>query len=488
MKKIITTVGTSLFSNFQQDEVRDKYGRDYASISIDGPLKNIENKNPIAVKIYEDEYKHYIRSIKENIEDYWFGDKFEKNKRASAEIASILKIAEEEPEEVFEVHLVATDTLLSVLAAEMIGDWFKQNKSLAPNVQEVLLQRPPTKDFKEQKESDFVIKDLRVDAQNDYEKGFLNLIEVLDKIYTASKKVDQQIVLNVTGGYKAIIPVMTLYGQLRKIPLKYIYNENESTKSELITIENLPVNFDWGVGEMLADYIADNEVRAKLEDDSKIIELLRNYKIIRKEDKNLTIIGALLGRYVDERMFEGKTSFGFFAEYKVYEALIEDYNQIPKRGKEYWWDKNDQTRYSENPMFEKNADKETRIEIDLVSTDEKENQTWYEVKPSSKTGINKAYQQIQERLLFLKLALKSPVEKFILILYKFDFQRIEQGRQFENLKKLFDGTQIEFEVWYFDVPVNFDKEKINNKVFFEQKIELHRISNQSKIVTTVLNQ
>ena len=260
MTKIITTVGTSLFSNFQRDEVKDRYGRDYASISINVPLRNIENDNPTAVGIYDDKYKHYIKSITENIEDYWLNDKYKENEQASAEIASILKIVREDPKVEFEVHLLATDTLLSVLAGEMIAAWFARHPQLARNIRQVLFQRTPAIDFKAQKESDYVVKDLRIEASSRYESGFMHLIEVLDKLYDQSKQAGQHIIFNVTGGYKAIIPIFTIYGQLRGIPLNYIYDDSNLQDPGLISIENLPFNFDWCVAELFADFITDQEI------------------------------------------------------------------------------------------------------------------------------------------------------------------------------------------------------------------------------------
>ncbi len=246
MKQIITTVGTSLFTNFQQEEVKNRYGRDYASVSIDEALKRISDEKPKAADIYAGTFKHYVKSIQENIEDYWFGGKFTDNKRASAEIASIIEIAREEPAEQFEVHLVATDTLLSVLAAEMIRDWFSKHKQLAPNVTEVVFQRTEA-DFHLQEQSDYVVKDLRTDSQSDYENGIMNLLELLNKI---TKK---EAILNITGGYKAIVPIVTVWAQIKKVHLKYLFNENELTQENLkpLTLGQLPLDLDWNIVETL---------------------------------------------------------------------------------------------------------------------------------------------------------------------------------------------------------------------------------------------
>lgn len=253
MRKIITTVGTSLFTNFQQDEVKNKYGRDYASIAIGAALTYITNKKPKSGDIYNVAYKHHIQSIQESIEDYWFGGEFPNNQKASAEIASIIEIAKEEPSAQFEVHLLATDTLLSVLAAEMISNWFHQHKPLAPNIKEVVFQRTQP-DFQRQEQSNYVVKDLRTDNQNDYESGIMNLLDVLNKITT------QDTVLNITGGYKAIVPIVTVWAQIKKVTIKYLFNETDLEGDyKPLTLGNLPINFDYSLFE--DNYVAFERIK-----------------------------------------------------------------------------------------------------------------------------------------------------------------------------------------------------------------------------------
>lgn len=466
MKKIITTVGTSIFTNYRKEKVKNHYGRNYASIGV--PYDRTEDEP--ASSIYDDNFRSYVRSLKEVIEDYWYEYDGRANQTVSAEISSILKIAEAENEPC-EVHLIATDTLQSVLAAELMVGWFERFPQ--PKVSKVLFQRQGTA-FEMQKDSDYVVKDLRVESHKDYEKGFFNLLELLDKLSKAGKKEEYELVFNVTGGYKALIPVMTLYAQLERIPLKYLYESHEGKEDPLISLSNLPFHFDWGLLELLADYIEDKELRINLADDSPILHLLRKYKIVKSETKDLSIIGSMVEKFVNHRLWEGKTSLGYFAEYKVLEALIEQFDERPKRGVEYWWDKQNSSQYAELPQHDKEADKEVRIEFDLVS-EINGKQIWYEVKPFSKSGLTKAYNQAKQKLDFQKIALNAPLEKFRLVLYKFDFEAVKKSQQFTNLEKVFKDAGVEYEVWCFDVPVNMDAEKTENKSFFEQKIELKKL-------------
>lgn len=313
MKKIITTVGTSLFTNFMQDEVKKAYGKDYESISINAAFKAIDDEKAMAVDIWNDRYKHFMRTIRENIEDFWFDDEFKENRAASAEISSLLKIAEREKENV-QVHLVATDTLLSVLAAELIVTWFERYMHLAPNIKEVLFKRIQP-EFKKQSESDFVVKNLTVNAPEEYEKGFMNLIGLIEKSLVRNKTI-----LNITGGYKVVTPILTIYGQLQEVPLVYLYQEKNTPdyKQELIELGNLPIQFDLGYIENYVQFLIDpSNIQT-----GKVSRSLYELGLIKSETPpyELTVLAELIKNKLnsDDLPFQ-KTMFGYFIEYKLYE-------------------------------------------------------------------------------------------------------------------------------------------------------------------------
>ncbi|MEZ4851050.1 MAG: hypothetical protein R3B93_21030 [Bacteroidia bacterium] len=244
---IITTVGTSLFSNYRKDEAQDKIGKNYQP--IDRSLDPLEKENACASDIGKDIYEIPIREIKEKIEDYWFELNGKPNLQASAEITSIFKIAESQTNEKIQVCLIATDTLLSVLAAQMITDWIGE---YYPDIEVI---SPKTKE-KSINDNFFVVKDLRVDSQLNYDQGFINLIEVLEEICINKGKKQNDIILNITGGYKAIVPIVTLYGQLRNIPLYYIYDEDDLDKSaNLVSVGKLPFHLDWGIVDTLKPFL-----------------------------------------------------------------------------------------------------------------------------------------------------------------------------------------------------------------------------------------
>lgn len=475
--KIITMVGTSIFDNLIEKEV-----------DITTTYKDLKDKNQPYEKGWESsKNKIFGRNGKGGLWKKITTNTHFKSSNISAEIQSILKIGEQEAN--VTVHLLATDTVLSVLAAELIKKWLEDYKTKYLNIKNIIFERPDK--FITQKDSFHIIKNLRIDTQINYEKGFFNLIDVVNKIYKREKKLAKQnqneqkesidfMCINITAGYKAIIPILTLFAQLYKIRIKYIYNDKGLDKKlPLIEIGKLPFNLDWAVGELYAEIITDKEVRELLPEKNPLLKTLRNYQIINK-GKNLTILGIILKKYINDRMVEGKTTFGYVAEYKVLEAYLrksyEDYVKIPIRGKEYWWSKLDETKFFMKPQYNRDDSKEIRIEIDILLENNQNNQIWIEVKPASKTGLNKALKQLQQRLEFIEKTSINNVKEFFLVLYKFDFQKIRVNQQIKAIQKLFSPYNIEFRIFCFDVPVNIETEKISNKVFFENPITLNPIN------------
>lgn len=468
MTKIITTVGTSILTNYREPEVRRWKKYESIDTAFQGTLKNRDNPEIYALAVHDNKYRVYIEELERTISNLWFlyPDSTTPNVNASAEISSILKIIEK-ANEPCEVHLVATDTLQSVLAAELIVKWF--DKFPQEKIAKVLFQKPDVI-FESQEDSDYVVKDLRVGTHQEYEKGFFNFFDLLDKI----SKSKSDLILNITGGYKVLIPLATLYAQIKNIPIKYLYEGNLKGEESLISLSYLPFHFDWGLLELLSDYIEDEEPRKLLPYSSEILNILRKYKIIKDENVELTIIGDLVSKFIKDRLWEGKTSFGFVAEYKVFELLVEG-DERPKRGEEYWWEVENKEQYSRKSMYNKDSKKEQRIEIDILSIHNGQ-EIWYEVKAFSNTGLTKAYQQAKVKLEFQKYALKKAPDLFRLVLYKFDFEEIKQNQQLKNIKTVFEEYGVPFEIWYFDVPVNLSSEKIKNKSFFEEKIELKKLN------------
>lgn len=287
MKSIITTVGTSVFKNYKEHKnlINDHYAviRD----KPEGEWGNCEDR---------------IKRIKDIIIP-WSKD----NPDASAEIKSILKIQGVLKEDI-RVFLLATDTIVSRLAAEITQHWFEdydKKIEIAFNV-----------------ETD-VIKGLQVALyERLIKEGLPNLINRINLIAGAgmdSAGYFKDIIFNITGGYKAIIPFMTIMAQVNGCKTAYIFEDTDA----LILIPNLPVRIDFGVFEDYPNEIAlldegiDNYNRAKDEsfqafselEEKGMVEQIDNYALLSPAGK------------IFHEKFKGKF-FIFYAPDDIYSELI----------------------------------------------------------------------------------------------------------------------------------------------------------------------
>lgn len=254
--KIITTIGTSIFENYKQ---KNKNAKEV--IEIYNGLR--EKPHDFSTLLGDDdELDEDVKNLKDNTYNW-----AKNSNNASAEIASILAIAGNETD--VKVHLIATDTVLSVLAAELIECWFNQNK---PKIT-VGFSRPEK--LETQEDSKHIIHQLRVSSNKDFQEGFMNLIDVVSGLIDDGKRGKEEVVLNITGGYKAIIPIMTLVGQIKEVPLKYIYEESSfEEKDGLVEVGNLPISFDWGIIDALKPFLNVNYSPFWDEDNKKITKAL----------------------------------------------------------------------------------------------------------------------------------------------------------------------------------------------------------------------
>lgn len=192
-------MGTSLFDNYRKEK-KDIEGY-YESI------KEVSFKDC-------DEYTNCIERIKKSITNYY-------SKRlpddASAEIKSMRKIKRYLKEDI-EVYLLATDTIASFVAASTIKEFLeKENFKVYFN---------PQND---------VIKGLQVkDKQIFLNQGLPNLVRRIENITGGYY---QGAIFNISGGYKAVIPYLTLMAQINGCEMYYVFEDTE----ELIEIPPGPI-------------------------------------------------------------------------------------------------------------------------------------------------------------------------------------------------------------------------------------------------------
>lgn len=476
-KTIITTVGTSFFENYSSSEVQDCFRGSHKGISK--RIKTIRDESQSSNDY--DDFDIEIEEIEEILIPIFFKDIHKTktdnslkwqlkegvlNTSASAEITSILAIAEQEQSDnlEIEVYLLATDTVLSVFAAELIKKWFKQNK---PEIT-VLFERPNS--LNAQEESNHVIHKLSVSSNEDYQQGFMNLISVVTKLIQAKKKAKEETILNITGGYKAIIPILTLVGQIEEVPLKYIYDESsKNNQVELVEVRNLPISFDWELGELYLDSLSTEGLKI-IGEKPETLNLLRNLSLVQKNKFKLTPLGFLFKEKLLHSLTNKKTLLGYLAELKVFEYFTQQEVTII-RGKTYWW--NYYSSFYEQPRFDRDATKERKIDLDIFIKEETEK--WFEVKSCSKAGLKKGFKQIQVMLDFIEKTNYTGIETLGLILYKLENTDISRYKnQIRNIRNLFKNKNTTCVIYCINIPEN-EKGMFNAKHFFEHDIVLNLV-------------
>lgn len=202
MKKVITTVGTSIFTNYLQehDDIKEHYSY-------------IEKKRHREWDACKDRLKQIKKPVTE-----WACQ----NRDASAEIKSLIKLYEMEKDNL-DVYLLATDTVVSRLAAEIIKDVFDGSEGI--NIA-----------FNEKQD---VISGLQVEDYGTFVKTGSH--QFVRKIINIAGGFFSDIVFNISGGYKGLIPFMTIMAQVNSCDVVYIYEESEA----LIKIPKTPIKIDY---------------------------------------------------------------------------------------------------------------------------------------------------------------------------------------------------------------------------------------------------
>ncbi|MCL0028421.1 putative CRISPR-associated protein [Peptococcaceae bacterium] len=204
-KKVITTVGISIFYNCIERGFTSKELRSYIE-----ELKNVGSELKAA-------YKDEIGEIKKEIEN-WIKKKKD-DITISAEIKSLVKIQERLKNSI-DVYLLPSGTVLSCLAAELIKDYFSNNKDIDIRSYEA-------------------IKDLQVKEEQAFSRrGLSNLIRRIENITGGYYG---NVIFNITGGYKAVIPYMTIMAQINGCDAYYIFEDEKA----LIKIPKAPLYVDF---------------------------------------------------------------------------------------------------------------------------------------------------------------------------------------------------------------------------------------------------
>ena len=150
-----------------------------------------------------------------------------------------------------EVIPIATDTILAPMCAEVLKFLIEKNLSIEVNYSE-----------------QYIIEDLQVSDYKRYKKGLINLLNKLNGFSS------EELILNITGGFKGVIPYMTIYGQVNNIPIFYIF---EFTSS-LIEIPQVPLTIDYDIFEREWKIFYKIDIEEIVAKDTLIFKFLKEYE------------------------------------------------------------------------------------------------------------------------------------------------------------------------------------------------------------------
>ncbi len=209
---LITPVGTSLFEN-------------YLDSRPDG--QDVSRYRPEIRHEPGSRWDDRMGQIDAIRRERTFTDWIRTSKDASAETESIAKIASQ-AEGPVAVRLLASDTIESRLAAELIGEH--------SDLGEVEFQFTPKNDQ---------IGGLQVFDDEAFTDGIRNLVARVRGILEDYGELMGQesggsCAINITGGYKATLPYLTVLGELYDVPLHYKFEDADG----LLSIPQVPITLD----------------------------------------------------------------------------------------------------------------------------------------------------------------------------------------------------------------------------------------------------
>ncbi|MBD3338444.1 MAG: hypothetical protein GF353_05015 [Candidatus Lokiarchaeota archaeon] len=337
MKTIISPVGLSLINNFFKG--KSKGG---------GECKGLEG--------YRDDLneagsaKNYGAYLIENAREALKSDILawaEKTENACAEFTSIKKLEEKFPDEEFEIHLLPSDTVLSKFMAEIISD-IRLWKNHLNRVTQIIQEHH--------------IEGLQVEDENDFiQIGMKSLTRKIEDFLDKVPDPQTNLLLNITGGYKATIPYLTIWGQIYGIQLFYTFEDTLKKSNQLIKIPQAPIDFDFTI---LDDYydtvkILKNKSGYKFDDfkqelikkglkyNLKDITNLTESNILEKDEKkneiNLSLIGDIFLRRFENLRSKGirnaySNLFGNIIELKVFKFYAEKYSSTEVQHSITFWE------------------------------------------------------------------------------------------------------------------------------------------------------
>jgi len=414
MKVIITPIGTSLITNYI-----DKLGDNEDVKEIYNDIKDKEN-------IEESDLEDIKGDLKEYLENY---------SNSCAERTSIDKIKEKINEEV-KIIFIASDTQISKFLTEIFKDFYSnseikvidglqtdnkdkfEKEGLKNFIEFFKEKREEIKDnIKRKLEEEYKNRNNRDDISKSAEK----------KIKDKTKKIlNEAIIFNITAGYKAFIPYLTIIGQLYNIPIKYIFEDSD----KLISIPQLPIGFDDKIADLYLPYL-DNYILGNINIPEKIKNDLENYGFIK--ENRLTLFGEIFKNYMNHKT----SSLGDLIEYLLLGIYIKDKDSSLEKSK----------NYTVNGQ---------KGDIDLII--KKENSIEFiEVKSFGQFKKFKNEQLEKYKNYILQEYKKYSSKTITVLFYLLDYNLLNEYKDdFQKIKEILSKDKIDFQVKHIEIkPENF---------------------------------
>mgnify|MGYP000366938444 CR=1 FL=1 len=272
MKIIYTTVGTSLITNKLYAHPPDRKLQElYRQLLVDNVL----------LAELEDSLIHQLEQIYQQatIED---------RQGLSAELSSLVRLGVETDDRII---LLVTDTPDGKICAKALRNFIKDLFALPDDAVDIKIVRG------------LQIKDPVVFQ----EEGIHNLLDFFTRQFSANRYGS---VINITGGYKGVVPFLTLIGMLYNVPIVYLYENSNS----IITLPALPIQYDIGALEEVFDIMADTDAIkpiSEIKQDKQ--QLLDDYAGIIYEKSAGLVAYTQIGRLLHQKFLRVKSTRVFLS-------------------------------------------------------------------------------------------------------------------------------------------------------------------------------
>ncbi|MBK8472326.1 MAG: hypothetical protein IPL33_09240 [Sphingobacteriales bacterium] len=183
------------------------------------------------------------------------------------------------------------------------------------------------------------------------------MVNLVDKIVEIARTDWSNCIFNITGGYKASIPFITILAQIKNSPLYYLFEESEKESYELIKIPQAPISFDFSLftdehcafdlitrgkecQNLPIEYDFIKSLNGTEKEQEETFKKLKNLMLIAERDCpktkdkriGLSTLGKMLYDIYDEEKYN--TLLGKVMEIKVFEFFKKEFpNAIIDLGK-----------------------------------------------------------------------------------------------------------------------------------------------------------